>query len=37
MGTATIRTDSYNFNFLKLDWDLKEKYYDRAKYVEDFL
>ncbi len=36
MGTATIRTDSYNFNFLKLDWDLKEKYYDRAKYVEDF-
>lgn len=27
---------STNFEFLILDWDLKEKYYNRAKYIEDF-
>lgn len=30
------RTSTTNFEFLILDWDLKEKYYDRAKYIEDF-
>ena len=30
------RTATTNFEFLILDWDLKEKYYDRAKYIEDF-
>ncbi|SJX68666.1 Type II restriction endonuclease [Weissella confusa] len=36
MSITSIRTDTTNFDFLKLDWDLKEKYYNRAKYIEDF-
>ncbi|MHC3983225.1 Eco57I restriction-modification methylase domain-containing protein [Weissella cibaria] len=35
MSTVAVRTGSANFDFLKLDWDLKG-YYDRAKFVEDF-
>lgn len=35
MSTIANRTTT-NFEFLLLDWDLKEKYYDRAKYIEDF-
>lgn len=36
MGAVATRTDTTNFEFLKLDWDLKAQFYDRAKYVEDF-
>ncbi|MGF7003420.1 superfamily II DNA or RNA helicase [Lachnospiraceae bacterium PFB1-21] len=35
MSTIANRTTT-NFEFLLLDWDLKEQYYDRAKYIEDF-
>src|SRR5699024_7344516 len=35
MPTVANRTTT-NFEFLLLDWDLKDKYYDRAKYIEDF-
>ena len=33
---AKERTSSTNFEFLLLDWELKQEYYDRAKYIEDF-
>ncbi|MDO4669998.1 MAG: hypothetical protein Q4A67_00825 [Aerococcus sp.] len=36
MSAIATRPDTTNFEFLKLDWDLKVQYYDRAKYVEDF-
>ncbi|EOA3420793.1 Eco57I restriction-modification methylase domain-containing protein [Enterococcus hirae] len=36
MSVVAIRPDTTNFEFLKLDWDLREAYYRRAKYVEDF-
>ncbi|WP_240145385.1 hypothetical protein [Ligilactobacillus murinus] len=34
--TVVANRGTTNFEFLILDWDLKEKYYDRAKYIEDF-
>lgn len=34
--TFVANRGTTNFEFLILDWDLKEKYYDRAKYIEDF-
>lgn len=34
--TTVVNRTTTNFDFLLLDWDLKEKYYDRAKYIEDF-
>ena len=36
MSAIATRPYTTNFEFLKLDWDLKVQYYDRAKYVEDF-
>lgn len=30
------RTTTTNFEFLNLDWDLRETYYERAKFIEDF-
>ncbi|MFS0982429.1 Eco57I restriction-modification methylase domain-containing protein [Enterococcus casseliflavus] len=36
MALIVNRTVSTNFEFLLLDWDLKQRYYDRAKYIEDF-
>lgn len=36
MSVVATRPDTTNFEFLKLDWDLKARYYERAKYVEDF-
>lgn len=36
MSAVTTRPDTTNFEFLKLDWDLRETYYRRAKFVEDF-
>ncbi|WP_052168261.1 Eco57I restriction-modification methylase domain-containing protein [Bavariicoccus seileri] len=36
MSLVANRSYTTNFEFLLLDWDLKQKYYDRAKYIEDF-
>lgn len=36
MSAVATRPDTTNFEFLKLDWDLREAYYRRAKFVEDF-
>lgn len=36
MSAVATRSDTTNFEFLKLDWDLRESYYRRAKFVEDF-
>lgn len=35
MSTVANRATT-NFEFLNLDWDLREKYYNRAKFIEDF-